>query len=218
MVPRCAHTHSPVPSGAAPEARLAHTSPGPQRAPAGPPQLAPSAPKQRAQHPHSSRAGIPGAGQCTGAGQRSGRHGPHSRRRLPAPRSPRPGASGGSNRSSSGKSTGERGMVSFGTAATPLLRAPLCARGAATPPAPRPLIGRACTAGRPRRLPCRGPARRGGLPAAPVPSWSDIPETSFPRKLRRSRGAGLARARYGRTNILCTVSREKAGSRSHYVP
>lgn len=146
--PRCAHTQSPVPSGAAPAARLAHTSPGPQRAPARPPQLAPSAPRQSAQQPHSSRATMPGTGQRTGSGQRSGRHGPHSGFRPPALRSPRPRAGSGCSTSSSRKSPGERGMVRSRTALVPLLRASLCARCAATPPAPRPLIGRACTAGR----------------------------------------------------------------------
>lgn len=102
-MPRCAHTQSPVPSGAVSAARLAHTRPGPQRAPTRPPQLAPSEPRQRAQQPHSSRAAIQGAGQGEGSGQRSSRHGPHSRCRLPASRSPRLRVSDGSSRSSSGR-------------------------------------------------------------------------------------------------------------------
>lgn len=166
-MPRCAHTQSPVPSGAVPAARLAHTSPGPQRVPARPPQLAPSEPRQRVQQPHSSSAAMPGAGQREGAGQRSGRHGPHSGIRLPAPRSPKPWAGGcGSSRSSSGKSTGDLGMVCFGMAVAPLLRALIRERSAATPPAPRLLIGWVCTVG--RRQPAAGP-RTSAVGCAPGP-------------------------------------------------
>ena len=112
-----------MPSGAVPEARLAHTRPGPQREPTGPPQLAPSAPRQRAQQPHSSRAEIQGAGQGEGAGQRSCWHGLHSGCRLPASRSPRPRASDGRSRSSSGR-RGMAGSQTDGSSAS----APLSAR------------------------------------------------------------------------------------------
>lgn len=72
------------------------------------------------------------------------------------------------------------GLLRDGTGASSSRCAGLRARRAATRPAPRPLIGRGSTAGRLSRLPGLGPERRGGLPAAPIPSWSDVLRPTFP--------------------------------------
>ncbi|XP_006863251.1 PREDICTED: stimulated by retinoic acid gene 6 protein homolog [Chrysochloris asiatica] len=54
-------------------------------------------------------------------------------------------------------------MFYSGSSVAPVLRAPLCSpRGTATPPAPRPLIGRVCTAGRPQKA-ARAQSKRVGL-------------------------------------------------------
>lgn len=74
---RCAHTHSLVPSGAAPARRGSHTRALGRNSPGPASQLAPSAPRQRRAAAALSRATMPGTGQPTGSGQRSGRHGLH---------------------------------------------------------------------------------------------------------------------------------------------
>lgn len=169
-MPRCAHTQSPVPSGAVPAARLAHTRPGPQRAPTRPPQVAPSAPRQRAQQPHSSRAAIQGAGQGEGTGQRSSRHGLHSGCRLPASRSPRPAASDGSSRSNSGK----RGMAGSRTdgssASAPLSARRVQSHRARPAPADWPGLHRGAPLG-PGPMP-RGPAG--------APNCREVSRTALP--------------------------------------